>query len=514
MPGIMMSTPFRNSLPEAERANAEEELWLKSGGKCFLCGATMNRAADIIEADHDVPQSEGGENKLSNLNLTHRRCNRFKRNHPSINVRPYLMFDAFVEQKGGDLKYDGVLEYFGIEPGNVICEVEGTTAKLEFPNGEIRETPVYKDHSGDDEVLYAFIDLPRQAIVNDTDCQPRTLKLSHLWSILADLQLNPLHEPPACRLENVSSGKPQPLLMFDGQHKTVAWWLRGHDRIVAKVYLGMSTKSAIVLVNSIQSKIKKLPLSPFEFNAKLSDEWDKKLAEYEEAVGSMEASEEGFLKWITDPAERKRATEAFKAALVDGVISDPTLDLAKYVAKPSAKKGPNQGIPEATVKGKVLQQLLYLKPLTAKGEAMRQLREREQRSVVRLLNLFTAAAFEVGQNPSPQAETRAQRLNKQASLQYVTGLLKKFVAHVLSEDAVDKVFLEREPDPEQWEKIEAGIQRLVDHPIWTIDLEHSPKTRAVGAAMSMNQNIDDAFRQAFLRLGYVTGVDQVKATEL
>ncbi|HEY0412225.1 MAG TPA: HNH endonuclease signature motif containing protein [Allosphingosinicella sp.] len=509
-----MSKAFRNSLPESERANAEEELWLKSGAKCFLCGGALNRAADIIEVDHDIPQGEGGKNELINLNLTHRRCNRFKRNHPSINVRPYLMFEAYVEEKGGDVRYDGTLDYFHISAGDVVCEISNGLAKLEFPNGEIRETPIYKDHSGDQEILYAFVELPRAAILNDADCQPRTIKLSHLWSILSDLQLNPLHEPPACRLEQASTSKPQPLLMFDGQHKTVAWWLRGHDHIVAKVYLGMSTKSAIVLVNSIQSKIKKLPLSPFEFNAKLSDEWDKKLSEYEEAVGSVEASEEGFLQWITDPAERRRATEAFKAALIDGVISDPTLEFRKYIAKPSAQRGQNQGIPEATVKGKVLQQLLFLKPLGAKGEAMRQLREREQRNVVRLLNLFTAAAFEVGQNPSPQAEIRAERLNKQASLQYVTNLLKKFVAHVLSEDAIDRVFLEREPDQEQWEKIEAGIQRLIEHPIWTIDLDHSAKTRSVNLAMSMNQNIDDAFRQVFLRLGFVTGVDHVKATEL
>lgn len=515
MPGIVMSKEMKRSLPEKEQDSAEDALWMKSGGKCFLCGAEMNRAADILEIDHDQPSAEGGANSLENLNVVHRRCNRFKRNHPSVNVRPFLKFDAYVTAHGGDVKYDGAIGYFDEKPSKVIAEIVGKDqVRFEFPDGTSRVVPLYTDKVAGKDVHYTFVDAPRSSIINDDECQPRTIKLAHLWSILADLQLNPLHEPPACRLKDYPDGSKQPLLMFDGQHKTVATWLKGQERVVAKVYLGMETKSAIVLVNSIQSKIKKLPLSPFEFNAKLSDEWEQKLSEYEEAVGSSEASEEGFLKWIADPAERKRANEAFKAALTDGVVSDPTLELRRYIAKPSGKKAGDNGIPEAAMKGKVLQQLLYLKPLSQKGEAMRQLRERELKNIVRLLNMFTAAAFETGPNPSPQAEMRAKRLKFQASLQYVTMLMKKLVAHVMAEESPDRVFTEREPDTAQWEQIEKGVQRLVEHPIWSMDLNHSPKTIAVQNAMSMNQNVEDAFRSVDLRLGHLTGLEPAKMSDL
>jgi hypothetical protein len=166
------------------------------------------------------------------------------------------------------------------------------------------------------------------------------------------------------------------------------------------------------------------------------------------------------------------------------------------------------------MKGKVLQQLLYLKPLSQKGEAMRQLRERENKNIVRLLNIFTTAAFEIGTNPSSQAETRAERLKFQASLQYATMLMKKLVAHVMAEESPDRVFTEREPDTAQWEAIEKGVQRLVEHPIWSMDLSHSAKTLAVKQAMSMNQNVEDAFRNVDLRLGHLTGLEPAKMSDM
>lgn len=514
MSGVVMSKDLKKSLPQEQQEDVEELLWLKSGGKCFLCGAVMNRAVDILEVDHDQPSAEGGADVLDNLNVVHRMCNRFKRNHPSVNVRPYLKFEAYVAEKGGDVKYDGAAGYFAEAPGKVVAEiVGGTSVRFEFPDKTDRTVPIYTDMVAGKPVVYTFVDVPRSAIINDDECQPRTIKLGHLWSILSDLQINPLHEPPACRLREFPDGSRQPMLMFDGQHKTVASWLKGEDRIVAKVYLGMEAKGAIVLVNSIQSKIKKLPLSPFEFNAKLSDEWEQKVAEYEGAVGSFEASEEGFLKWIADPAERKRGNEAFKAALIDGVVSHPTLELRRFVAKPGGKKLVDSGIPEATLKSKVLQQLLHLKPLAQKGEAMRQLRERELKNIVRLLNVFTAAALEVGPNPSPQAEERAKRMKYQASLQYAAMLMQRLVAQVMAEESPDRVFTEREPDATQWEVIENGIQRMVDHPIWTVDLNSSAKTKAVADALSKNQNVEDAFRNVNLRLGHLMG-DAAKASDL
>lgn len=65
MNGIVISKALRDSLPPEERDDIEDRLWIKSGGKCFLCSDEMNRASEVLEADHDIPTSMGGENAAS-----------------------------------------------------------------------------------------------------------------------------------------------------------------------------------------------------------------------------------------------------------------------------------------------------------------------------------------------------------------------------------------------------------------------------------------------------------------
>lgn len=514
MTGIMLSKTLLKSLPADEQSNADERLWIKSGGKCFLCGDHMNRAAEVLEIDHDIPSSAGGKDEIANLNVVHRHCNRFKKNHPSVNVRPFLKFQAFVRGKGDNLKYDGCVEYFGVAVKPVVVsERANGVVRFELPDNSTRDVPTYTESRAGRTFRYCFVDLPMSAIGNDDLCQPRTVKLPHVWSILSDLQFNPLHEPPACRFEGPADGSPRQLLMFDGQHKTLSVWLSGENRVVTKVYLDMTAASAITLVNSIQSKIKKLPLSPFELSAKLSDEWAGKLAAYESAVDPNDISEKGFLDWFSDPVEKRRAKEAWIAALIQRVLSDPTLDLANYVKRAGGPAPQGPSITETSAKKKVLEQLLHLSPLSEKGEQMHDMRERELSSIVRLLNQFTQTAFELGASSSPQAQERMKRMMFQSSLQYIAGLLRQLFANIMAEKP-EAAFLKGEPTPQRWELIEAGIKRIIEHPIWTADWNHSDKTKAVYEALQKNQNAEDAFEAVGLRLGYVVGADALKATAL
>lgn len=513
MNGISISKALRDALPLEERADIDERLWAKSGGKCFLCGDDMNRASEVLEADHDVPTSMGGANEAANLNLVHRPCNRFKKNHPSTNVRPFLKFQVFVRNNGGSLKYDGAIPYFDDKTAAVVATDRGDTIDFEFPDSTKRSASVHVEEREGGDVRYAFVDVPRSALFNDDKCQPRTLKMAHVWSILSDLQINPLHEPPAARLAAQADGKPQRLLMFDGQHKTVAFWLRGHDRVVAKIYLEMDSHSAITLVNSIQSKIKKLPLSPFELAAKLSDEWEGKLRAYEESVAAGEASEQGFLASFSDPVEKRRAKEAFESALVQRVLSDSTFDLANYVQRATTQKSGKPTITENAIKKKVIERLLSLRALPEKGEEMAAQRQAELQNVVRVLNQFSQSAFELGSSASTQAEERMKRMMFQSSLQYIADLIRELTAHIAAEKG-DKVFLRGDLTGERWNKIEAAIQRIIDHPIWTADWTLSDKTKAVYEALQKNQNAEATFEAVGLKLGYVVGADKLKPDAL
>jgi hypothetical protein len=65
--------------------------------------------------------------------------------------------------------------------------------------------------------------------------------------------------------------------------------------------------------------------------------------------------------------------------------------------------------------------------------------------------------------------------------------------------------LEKEPTEEQKTKIQEGIRRIANHPIWTCDWEKSTATLAVRDALSKNQDALNAFRRVELRGDYVSG---------
>ena len=59
---INISQAMRKKLPDGERADIEQALWDKSGGRCHLCEEQLNRASDDIQADHDLPRVRRGGN--------------------------------------------------------------------------------------------------------------------------------------------------------------------------------------------------------------------------------------------------------------------------------------------------------------------------------------------------------------------------------------------------------------------------------------------------------------------
>lgn len=384
---IHISKSLASKLPEDERDDVEAVLWEKSKGYCHLCDAPLLRATEMIEADHDVPEAEGGATEVANLNLAHSECNRAKRNAKTVPIRPYLRLKAHLRNHGQRLKYDKLLGHYGIEPKPcVMARIDTDRVRFELPDGSNPEVEVHAEENAAGSFEYVFIRLPRAAIYNDNDVQPRTIRDSHVWSIYSDLQHNPLHEPPSCRLE--PAGTMHRILMFDGQHKTVANWMMGRESVVAKVYLGLSREQATQLVNSIQSRIPKLPLSPFELAAKMEQEWRAKLDEYEHAVGADEASEAGFFKWLPQN-ERARARAAFREALIQTQLDNPDLRLRQLVRSPGDPARPDGlGINEATVKNKILARMVNFDPLAMKGDAFVAYRSVETKNIEFLLNAF------------------------------------------------------------------------------------------------------------------------------
>ncbi len=482
---IKISKTLIDALPKADREDIAPRLREKSKGHCYLCQDPFNWVTDDIEADHDQPEAEQGETTLANLNLAHVECNRAKRNAKTVDIRPYLKLRAFLRRNGPLLKYDGVLAHFGIKPVPTTVDRNGSSLIMHLPDGPTGglETRIYSEKNRLGKFEYVYAELPRRAIFNDDNVQPRTIKEGHAWRIFSDLQQNPLNEPPSARIETTKGSSR--ILLFDGQHKTVASWMMGRDAVVAKVYLGMSEAQARRLVNSVQSAVPKLPLSPFELAAKMEEEWQDRLEEYEHAVGADEVSEAGFFKWLP-VIDRSRAKAAFREAIVQGQLSNPDLALREYVRRAGEKpRADGLAINEATLKGKVLAKLLRIDPLDEKGDAMAAYRTIEQDNVAFLLNTVVDQALtpEAGESQlSPARVAAARRMLYQSALVYTTMLLLKIFSRVTMLDALGKAQLAEG----QKGQIREAIGRLVNHPVWSEPFARDRHMEAVKNALDKN----------------------------
>lgn len=221
---IVISQALIAKLPAAERDGIKEFLEVKAAGVCSLCDDPLNPAAETIEPDHETPEREGGPTERVNLNLAHRTCNGFKRNSPSVDVRPFLRYRRFLGRLGHLAHYDDCFPFFGITPAPTKLEDGGTTLRALFPDGSIVTSEVRLETNRSRTYRFAFMPVPRSAIFNDDECQPRTIKPEHLWKLYSDIQRNPLHEPPSLRVGLAGDDGLQPLLMFYGQHKSIAVW--------------------------------------------------------------------------------------------------------------------------------------------------------------------------------------------------------------------------------------------------------------------------------------------------
>lgn len=70
---------FKTRLNKFQKRIIKEELW-KISKKCGICGKDLP-GLDISTLDHIIPLSKGGADNMSNLALTHWKCNNKKGNN-------------------------------------------------------------------------------------------------------------------------------------------------------------------------------------------------------------------------------------------------------------------------------------------------------------------------------------------------------------------------------------------------------------------------------------------------
>jgi hypothetical protein len=495
-----VSKEIRKKLPKKDAEKIEKKLWDKTGGKCFLCEDKLDLENDYIVADHDIPQNNSGPTTLENLNPAHSECNSFKQDNPSVDVKPYLKLKRMIDSSEDGTQFDGVLAILNKANHNVKLIENKDSIKLDSGSG-FETYPIFVEK----KQRFVYANVPITSLTNDKKCQPRNINLKHLWNIFKDIQKNPLHEAPTCRLCPSEKGPNRRLLLFDGQHKAVAYLLDKRTTICAKIYLDLNEEQANYLIGSIQSKIKKLPLSPFEFTRKMERELEQKWNRYIDSAAEPKSEKEFIL---SIPAQdRARAKQAFAEALCAEIIDDDSLKIKKHV-KNKKDKDDSFVISEQAFKQKVIFALLHTLPLGDDLSKVSEKRENEKKNIRKILNIFYTACFlpKNGQEFSDSEKQKVKLMSYQGSLLYISILLKNLMSITFT-CSLEDAFFSASKAATRWNSITTAIQRLGNHPFWIAPRSQSKKIYDLHTALEKNQNVQDGFKKIGLDVGYLLSRD-------
>lgn len=239
----------------------------------------------------------------------------------------------------------------------------------------------------------------------------------------------------------------------------------------------------------------------------MSDEWENKFKEYEEAVGSADISERGFIDWLPT-SERTRGKQALAGALVQSILGDESLLIKNYVKKPGRTE-PFE-ITESVLKSKVIEALTIKEPQAGKGEEAQAARDREAANIVRCLNILSDLAFAVPEGVperTPQAAEAARRMAYQPSLSYISKLIRELWFQ-LAVRTNDKNLMDDQVTDDHWSRISVGIERLVLHPLWTAQPADNPDISRLLTNLTRNQVPREDFESLGLTMSYLVVGEQ------
>lgn len=521
--GIQISMAMKNKISDPNfKENIEKMLLQKSGSRCYLCGKAFNFATDLIHADHDIPESQGGETNYENLNLAHDTCNQYKRDNPSLQIKKFLPFRSFLETNPF-AKFDDVAKkFFNISPKNIVILVKGNNSiRIQFPNGkETNDLEIYEEYKPNGrKYRYVFTQVPVDTIFND-DVQPRAMKQTHVFKIFQDLHQNPLHEPSSVRLESpmvdLCENK---LLMFDGQHKTVAKMLvsdGSNSLIDLKIYLDLTQADANALVNTIQAKIIKLGLTKSEFAAKMGDEFKNQFDAYDEycKLNGKEVSEEGFIIFSDKSKQNHNKKTLMQARLNSIIKQEPTnFRILNTVEGISNLKDKKSIIKETTFINKLVDPLMFGKPLKIpiNNDESRIL---ERENIKLILNLFYDICLNYDESTVTDDQLlKIHRLKSQSSLNLFIHLIKASYNHILVSPNDPEILTKR-----SLEDIKTNLQDVVlryfDHPIWIQPDRITNKVEQFYNTMQKNGSLIELAESIKLKLAYLLRVENLDGNEL
>lgn len=455
---------LRASLPEHERAAADEHLWKKSGGLCALCNRPL--VASEAEPDHRIATSDGGADELANLYLAHRTCNRSRGNLRYEVARPLVAFKAFADEREG-VTFDDVLDEYRESaslPSRKLFALSRTDGSITIEWGTTSVTsPVFTDPATG--VEYFFVEAPIEYVCNDVEVQPRQIMHHHVRALAVDFVSRPVHEPSNARLVFHSEATAQ-LLQFDGQHKTTAQLLLGRLAVPMKVYIEPEISMVQALVLKIQQEIKKQPLTKSDTLAKLGDVMKRRLEAYATETPPPR-TEKGFVEFQL-ASERKSVSKEYMSELYRLIFFDDD-NLLREQVRPGSKSPPTT---DKVIVERVIRPFVFTGLLDSDMEQEAD-RDQEREMVVLVLNTMVKKMLPAAWNApgNELAKRRAQNFFYQASIGWWMEQLLLALRYVTQRIEDRKPLFIGDLSQTQRDQVVGVVEKLCDLDIWSTDDE-------------------------------------------
>lgn len=444
------------------------ELIKRSDGKCYLCGEKLDFQKDIKKIEGDKKEAAASLS-IENLYLTHKKCNIQKRDEPISIARAKLNFSKFYEKKDAITFDDFLTEYVRDNKKIIMYKIVENKIYLKIGEEE-KDVPIFTDVAT--QIKYCFYEIPKEYIYNDSEVQPRPIDKPHLFKMMADFQVHPVHEPSNCRLvqnnnENNKDYKEAKLLQFDGQHKSAAQILIGRDKLQFKIYLNPSIKLIRELVIIIQNEIKKKAVLESIVIRRMSASFRDRWNEYLELSG--EHSEAGLIDSLP-VNEKKLAKKELINAIYNNIIEDESLEIMEFVATGQIRGGKKKPVSVNLLK-QVIENFVYNKPNSIPiGE--KDAREIEEENVVNFLNVIYNSIFgeltPIEKKRPDRLPEKINRIWKSGSVKFWVNTLKNVISHqlnIIDDEEKERPF-QRKITENQWGGIKKTVDRLFSHSVW------------------------------------------------
>lgn len=445
----------KRQISEAEKASVID--W--HGRKCFIDGAP-SAEDEVVEYHHIKPFSEEGPSTPDNVAPV---CRKHHLTIGTMSLQEYrdkLALEAIFDDGEPKTLDDLIRQKKGACGQALKLEVQGDNIILYHGNAPCMY-PLHKCHATGWRFFYANI--PVEFIGNDSDLQPRPLRLPSLWSLYRHFLANTQLAPSVCRI--TGEGK---ILLFDGQHKAAAQVWAGRQTIECKVYLNPDSRKLKETNLAAHGPFRQMSFYSHELMSKYADIFGEDWAEYMEADGQK--SEAGFFSFLvkTKNKTKARARNEISLAIFNQIIEHSNCKLSGYLAE--KHRGRKQPLTFARLQKTFFQNMLMPPPVEDEFESENDMRGLERLNLVKFLNIVVEEGLDGRWSPerNDAAHRRAERIFSAGAVRAWVILLRDAINQHLHHytDEQRRWFFYRSIADSEFDYFRSFVKKVFAHKLW------------------------------------------------